>query len=152
MQGRSLVPLLRGDDPEAVGWRTETYYRYWEHLDGIHHVAAHRGIRTRDRKLVHYYGSGCGQSGASEEVIPEEWELFDLVEDPGEMTSVHDDPRYADDVSRLRAELDRLATELGDTIPPARTAPSSARTAPSSARTAPDATEQPGPTTEKEQS
>jgi arylsulfatase A-like enzyme len=117
MQGRSMVPLLAGADASAIGWRETAYYRYWEHLDGIHRVAAHRGVRTRDRKLVHYYGSGCGQPGASTEEIPEEWELFDLITDPHELRSVHDDPAYADDLTRLRAELDRLATELGDTIP-----------------------------------
>jgi arylsulfatase A-like enzyme len=117
MQGRSLVPLLGGADPTGVGWRTAAYYRYWEHLDGSHNVAAHRGVRTRDRKLVHYYGSGCGQPGASDREIPEEWELFDLTVDPRELHSVHDDPAYADDLARLRAELDRLAYALGDEIP-----------------------------------
>jgi arylsulfatase A-like enzyme len=117
MQGRSLVPLLAGTDPAEIGWRASTYYRYWEHLDGIHRVAAHRGIRTRDRKLVHYYGSGCGQPGASEETTAPEWELFDLERDPAELRSVYDDPAYADDVARLTDALDRLAAELGDTIP-----------------------------------
>ena len=84
---------------------------------GAELVAAHRGVRTRDRKLVHYYGSGCGQPGASEQRTPEEWELFDLERDPAEMHSVHDDPAYAEDLARLRAELDRLARELGDDIP-----------------------------------
>jgi arylsulfatase A-like enzyme len=117
MQGRSMRPLLTGADPQAVGWRESAYYRYWEHLDGSHHVAAHRGIRTRDRKLVHYYGSGCGQPGASDRTTPQEWELFDLVRDPRELHSVHDDPAYADDLARMRRELDELAAELGDTIP-----------------------------------
>jgi len=117
MQGRSLVPLLAGADPDEIGWRASTYYRYWEHLDGCHRVAAHRGIRTRDRKLVHYYGSGCGQPGASEETTEVEWELFDLERDPAELRSVYDDPAYAGDVDRLTAALDRLARDLGDTIP-----------------------------------
>ncbi len=117
MQGRSLVPLLAGKDPDTVGWREETYYRYWEHLDGSHHVAAHRGLRTRDRKLVHYYGSGCDQPGASRQETPAEWELFDLEADPEELHSVHDDPAYADDVRRLTEALDRLAHELGDDVP-----------------------------------
>ncbi len=117
MQGRSMVPLLAGGPGAAADWRESTYYRYWEHLDGSHHVAAHRGVRTRDRKLVHYYGSGCGQPGASDERTPEEWELFDLERDPAELHSVHDDPSYAADLARLRAELDRLATALDDDIP-----------------------------------
>lgn len=117
MQGRSMRPLLTGADPQAVGWRESTYYRYWEHLDGSHGVAAHRGIRTRTRKLVHYYGSGCDQPGASARTTAHEWELFDLERDPRELHSVHEDPAYADDLARLRGELDGLARELGDTIP-----------------------------------
>jgi arylsulfatase A-like enzyme len=117
MQGRSLVPLLDGADPTAIGWRTSAYYRYWEHFDGCHNVAAHRGVRTHDRKLVHYYGSGCGQPGASDRETTPEWELFDLTADPLELRSVHRDPAYAGDLARLRAELDRLADELGDDVP-----------------------------------
>jgi arylsulfatase A-like enzyme len=117
MQGRSMVPLLAGATADDAGWREQTYYRYWEHLDGSHHVAAHRGVRTRDRKLVHYYGSGCDQPGASAQTTAEEWELFDLERDPRELHSVHDDPAYAGDLARLRAALDDLARELGDTIP-----------------------------------
>ena len=117
MQGRSMVPLLGGASAEESGWREQTYYRYWEHLDGSHHVAAHRGVRTRTRKLVHYYGSGCDQPGASAEETAEEWELFDLERDPRELHSVHDDPAYADDLARLRTALDDLARDLGDTVP-----------------------------------
>ncbi|HSE71840.1 MAG TPA: sulfatase [Nocardioidaceae bacterium] len=128
MQGRSLVPLLAGADPAEAGWRRETYYRYWEHLDGCHHVAAHRGIRTPDRKLVHYYGSGCAQPGASSRPTPVEWELFDLVADPQELRSVYDDPAYAADVAALSAALDRLATDLGDDLPVPAVAATTPRT------------------------
>ena len=117
MQGRSMVPLLAGAPAAEVGWRETAYYRYWEHLDGCHRVAAHRRVRTRDRKLVHYYGSGCGQLGASAAETAQEWELFDLQRDPSELHSVHDHPAYAQDLARLRAELDALATDLGDTVP-----------------------------------
>ncbi|MGH3369711.1 MAG: sulfatase/phosphatase domain-containing protein, partial [Nocardioidaceae bacterium] len=118
MQGRSMRPLLEGADSDEADWRTAAYYRYWEHLDGIHHVAAHRGVRTRDRKLVHYYGSGCGQPGASETRTEPEWELFDLDKDPEELRSVVDDPTYADDLEQMRSLLDRLASELADELPP----------------------------------
>jgi arylsulfatase A-like enzyme len=117
MQGRSMVPLLGGASSTDAGWRESAYYRYWEHLDGCHRVAAHRGLRTHDRKLVHYYGSGCGQPGASAEETGEEWELFDLERDPRELHSVLDDPDYASDLARLRAELDAVALSLGDTVP-----------------------------------
>jgi arylsulfatase A-like enzyme len=118
MQGRSMRPLLAGESAAAADWRTAAYYRYWEHLDGCHRVAAHRGVRTRDRKLVHYYGSGCGQPGASEEHTEPEWELFDLDRDPREMCSVASDPAYAEDLAQLRSLLDELAAGIGDDLPP----------------------------------
>jgi arylsulfatase A-like enzyme len=115
MQGRSLVPLLWGDRPRD--WRTSMYYRYWMHLDGSHGVWAHRGVRTHRHKLVHYYADGLGQPGAAAEPRPEAWELFDLEADSWELRSVHDDPDHADDLGRLRAELTRLAAEVGDLEP-----------------------------------
>ena len=115
MQGRSLVPLLRGERPGD--WRTSLYYRYWMHLDGSHGVWAHRGVRTHRHKLVHYYGEGLDQPGAGSEVKPEEWELFDLEADPFELHSLHDDPAHGDLLARLRGELGRLSDDVGDTAP-----------------------------------
>jgi arylsulfatase A-like enzyme len=126
MQGRSLVPLLRGDAVDD--WRTSMYYRYWMHLDGSHGVPAHRGVRTHRYKLVHYYGDGLGQPGAGTETRPEEWELFDLRTDPFELTDLHADPAHADLVAELRAELRRLSDEVGDTAPEADPRRAPART------------------------
>src|SRR5688500_4772746 len=115
MQGRSLWPLLRGERP--ADWRTSMYYRYWMHLDGSHGVWAHRGVRTERHKLVHYYGDALEQPGAVDEPRPEEWELFDLVADPFELRSMHDDPAHAGLLAELRAELERLSDEVGDVAP-----------------------------------
>jgi arylsulfatase A-like enzyme len=112
MQGRSLVPLLRGERP--ADWRASMYYRYWEHDDGSHHVPAHYGIRTDRHKLVFYYGDGLGVPGASSIRTPPEWEMFDLARDPGELTSVHADPAYAPVRAALDAELARLQDAVGD--------------------------------------
>jgi arylsulfatase A-like enzyme len=115
MQGRSLRPLLKGERPS--GWRSSMYYRYWMHMDGSHGVWAHRGVRTHRHKLVHYYGEALGQPGAVDDPKPEEWELFDLLEDPFELHSLHDDPAHAGVLADLRAELDRLSHEVGDVVP-----------------------------------
>ena len=93
------------------------YYRYWMHVDGSHGVWAHRGVRTHRHKLVHYYGEALGQPGAVDDPKPEEWELFDLVEDPFELHSLHDDPAHVGVFADLRAELDRLSHEVGDVVP-----------------------------------
>lgn len=92
MQGRSLVPLLRGETP--ADWRRSFYYHYYE-FPGPHHVARHYGVRTERHKLIHFYELG-------------EWELYDLEKDPDERRSVYADPAYAEAVAELKKELDRL--------------------------------------------
>ena len=92
MQGQSLIPLLQGRTPED--WRTSVYYHYYEY-PAVHMVQRHYGVRTDRYKLIHYY-------------LIDEWELFDLEEDPVEMQSVFDDPEYADVRLELEAELERL--------------------------------------------
>jgi arylsulfatase A-like enzyme len=92
MQGRSLVPLLRGERPGD--WRDAIYYHYYE-FPGAHSVQRHYGVRTDRHKLIHYYTIG-------------EWELFDLQTDPDELRSVYDDPEY----SVIRADLENRLQEL----------------------------------------
>ena len=92
MQGRSLVPLLRGEDP--ADWRTSVYYHYYEY-PAVHSVRRHYGVRTARYKLIHYYNLG-------------EWELFDLEADPDELINLYDDPAHADLVADLEVELARL--------------------------------------------
>ncbi|HSJ13292.1 MAG TPA: sulfatase [Longimicrobiales bacterium] len=91
MQGRSLVPLLRGERPP--NWRDAIYYQYYEH--GAHGVPRHYGIRTDRYKLIHYPTTG-------------EWELFDLREDPDELRSVYDDPARAALVEELKTRMQQL--------------------------------------------
>lgn len=92
MQGRSIVPLLRGERP--ADWRDAIYYQYYE-FPGVHAVQRHYGVRTDRYKLIHYY-------------LIDEWELFDLQTDPDELASVYDDPDYAE----VRAELEERLAEL----------------------------------------
>ena len=107
MQGDSFRRNLQGDTP--ADWRQSFYYRYFMHCAGGHHVYAHYGVRTHRHKLIYYYEPEPG---------PQEWELFDLVQDPLELQSVYDDPRYADVVADLKDELARLRSEVGDQTNP----------------------------------
>ncbi len=92
MQGESLVPLLRGDEPEA--WRDSLYYHYHE-FPAVHMVNRHYGVRTERYKLMRFYQL-------------DEWEMYDLRQDPDELRSVYDDPAYAEVASELKQELNRL--------------------------------------------
>jgi arylsulfatase A-like enzyme len=92
MQGASLLPLLKGESP--ADWRTSLYYHYYEY-PGVHDVARHYGVTTGRHKLIHFYHN-------------DEWELFDLEQDPHELRSLYNDPAAADVQQILMAELQRL--------------------------------------------
>lgn len=100
LHGRSLVPLLRGR-PEA-SWRNSFLYEYYE-FPGSHMVRKNRGVRAERWKYIHYWES------------PEEFELYDLKNDPREVNNLYGNPRYADRVKELRDEMARLRKETGDT-------------------------------------
>jgi len=112
MQGRSFRPIADGD--RVDDWRTEMYYRYWEHDDSFHHVWAHYGLRTEQHKLIYYYADGLGLPNTSDRIFEPEWELFDLAADPHELNSVHDDPAYAEIRAALEARLAAAQKEVGD--------------------------------------
>lgn len=112
MQGRSFRANAAGHT--AADWRTSMYYRYWMHNDPDHHVPAHYGIRTKDYKLIYYYGKPLGMKGAFEPATAPEWEFYDLREDIREMKNRYGDPAYREIVEKLKTELKRLQSEIGD--------------------------------------
>ncbi|MEZ6056739.1 MAG: sulfatase [Planctomycetaceae bacterium] len=125
MQGRSFAPALEGKPLE--NWRTATYYRYWMHL--MHHDnPAHFGIRTTDYKLIFYYGRATDEADYGKltmpwlkatsfkiEPTPPAWEFYDLRTDPHENQNEYANPRYADVIRDLKAQLQKTREELGET-------------------------------------
>jgi len=104
MQGRSIVPILKGRTP--ADWRRSFYYHYYE-FPGSHSVARHYGVTTGRHKLIHFYGPSHIK-GETYDL----WELFDLEKDPNELRSVYDHPAYAEIQDKLHKELQRLRKEL----------------------------------------
>ena len=104
MQGRSLVPLLRGKMPGD--WRKSHYYHYYE--AGGHGVPVHFGVTDGRFKLIRF----------PDEAI-DAWEFFDLESDPMELRSRYGDPEFGDRIKAMKTELRRLQDELkvpaGDT-------------------------------------
>jgi arylsulfatase A-like enzyme len=113
VQGRSMMPLLDGAEDGGAGWPDELYYRFWMHLTD-HDTPAHFGIRTRQHKLIFFYGLPLDTSDGVPEPTPPAWELYDLDRDPGETRNVYHDPAYAGTVRRLEARLRALRREAGD--------------------------------------
>lgn len=123
MQGESFINTLQGKEEE--NWRTTTYYRYWMHL--IHqYVPAHFGVRSKDYKLIFYYGrhylprseqlkhywkNVIGIDGES----PHTWEFYDLINDPQELHNRYNDPAYKEIIAELKAELRKQREDLNET-------------------------------------
>ncbi|MBK7712031.1 MAG: sulfatase [Bacteroidales bacterium] len=99
MQGRSMVPVLKGKTP--ADWRKEHYYHYYEY-PGSHMVKRHYGISTERYKLIHFYYD------------IDEWELFDLQSDPMELKNVYYDPSYSDVKKDLYQRLTGLMKKYKD--------------------------------------
>ncbi len=94
MQGRSLRPILDNAGKTPEDWREAVYYHYYEY-PAEHKVKRHYGIRTNEYKLMHFYND------------IDEWELYDMKNDPKEMKNIYNDPAYAE----IRAELHTLLEE-----------------------------------------
>ncbi len=90
IQGHSLVPIFE-DSSRSV--RESLYYGYYEL--GEHAVPQHFGVRTKTMKLFYLPST-------------EQWQLFDLVQDPSEMINLSGRPDYAGVESDLRKEYERL--------------------------------------------
>ena len=99
MQGKSLVPLMKGEQPED--WRKSLYYHYYEY-PGIHLVRRHEGVVNKRYKLIRFYGPDVPNG--------EEWELYDRESDPNEMKSIYNNPEQMHRIAEMKKELQRLRT------------------------------------------
>ncbi|WP_262511281.1 sulfatase family protein [Lutibacter citreus] len=127
MQGRSFINTLKSK--EEKDWRIATYYRYWMHM--IHHwVPAHFGIRTKDYKLIfyygkhylpstefknHYWGKTSKDSLRVQSQTPPAWEFYNLKNDPEELNNRYYDPEYQGIITQLKEELKKQRIELNET-------------------------------------
>ncbi len=104
MQGKSLMPIFEGHVP--TDWQKSMYYHYYEFAPP-HWVLPNYGIRTERYKLIYYYTIN-------------EWELFDLKNDPGEMESLFKmggmevKHGYEDVLKDLLAQLTQLREKYKD--------------------------------------
>ena len=108
MQGHSFKSICEtGNEP--ANWTNEAYYRYWMHM-AHHDNPGHVGIRTKQFKLIYYYGAdyqGINQT-------PPAWELYDMKRDPHELNNLYDDPSYRDKMKDLKKRLAALRKRVGD--------------------------------------
>jgi len=98
MQGASVVPLLKGEEP--ADWRKSIYYHYYEY-PSVHMVPRHNGIRTNRYKLMHFYEF-------------DEWEFYDLKADPDEYNNLYENSNYQTLIKRIKNQLKGLEKHYED--------------------------------------
>lgn len=98
MHGKSVVPLLKGENPDD--WRKSIYYHYYEY-PSVHMVPRHYGVRTERYKLMYFYQF-------------DEWEFYDLKEDPDELQNEFGNEKYAEQIAACKKELTRLRELYND--------------------------------------
>ena len=108
MQGRSFKSICEtGKEPKD--WSNEAYYRYWMHM-AHHDNPGHVGIRTKEFKLIYYYGADYQGKNQT----PPAWELYDMKKDPFESNNLYDDPMYKEKRENLKKRLSALRKKVGD--------------------------------------
>jgi hypothetical protein len=96
MRGRDFGPLLR---QEEIEWENPLFYEYW--VDLVHSVPTMIATRDDRYKLVSY------------PELDDIDELYDLQEDPFELTNLAGDPDFADIQTKLKERLLEQAKATG---------------------------------------
>jgi N-acetylglucosamine-6-sulfatase len=102
-QGKSLVPLLRGEQPP---WRKSVLIEYYSDtvFPRIRNMG-YQAVRTERYKYIHYLE------------LPGMDELYDLESDPHELDNLIGSARERDLLPALQAELARLQKETAYEAP-----------------------------------
>jgi arylsulfatase A-like enzyme len=95
LQGRSFRSVLEGKTP--TDWRNAHYYHYYGQYD----VPAHYGVRTSNHKLIHYYKQ-------------DNWELYDMLNDPQELRNIYNQPEQSKVVEQLKTMLKVMQNKYED--------------------------------------
>lgn len=98
MQGKSILPLLKGNKRNI---RQAAYYHYYE--NGEHAVSPHFGVSDGRYKLIRFYKRVEG------------WEFFDLKNDPSEMNNRYQDKKYKKQIAKMKKLLLEQIDSLDDT-------------------------------------
>ena len=100
MQGRSLVPLLKGSQPE---WRSSFLIElYSDNVFPRIVKMGYKAVRNQRWKYIHY----LELNGMDE--------LYDLKTDPYEMKNLINEPTAKEPLDEMKRELERLLNETGD--------------------------------------
>jgi N-acetylglucosamine-6-sulfatase len=102
IHGQSWVKLVREGDPT---WRKSWFYEY-NYEKQFPYTPNVRAVRTDTFKYIHYpHGDGSPDKHMAE--------LYDIQNDPTEWENLIANPKYAEKLAELKAELARLMAATG---------------------------------------
>lgn len=93
MQGLSFTGLF--SEKNTFPKRDALYYHFYD-FPAFHMVKRHYGVRTERYKLIHFYDD------------IDEWEFYDLKEDPREENNLYGVSKYQDEINKMKIKLDSL--------------------------------------------
>ena len=102
MQGLSLKTIMLNS--KAILSRKYLYYHYYEYPEIYHHVLPHLGIRGERYKLIYFY-------------TVDEWELYDLQNDPYEQQNLIRDSRFQSLLEQMKNDLNEVRNQYDDHVP-----------------------------------
>lgn len=112
MDGKSLVPLMRGED---VVLHEDLFLSFTcLGVNDIYEPYPIRAVVTRQYKLIHYLNHEIDPPKGSGVSRSPEYLLFDLAADPQEAVNLADDPEYGGVRMEMQTRLDRRVLEVGD--------------------------------------
>ena len=110
MQGRSLVPLLRGNSQD---WPRDFFYEHYFRPSGLktneNNIPRSEGLRSERWKYVHYFDER-----------PTYEQLFDLAKDPHEVNNLAGNPRHDETLEAMRRRMQVLRAQAGPPWNPRR--------------------------------
>ena len=112
MHGKSFKSILE-TGKESENSKKAAYYHYWMHM-ASHDNPGHIAIRTKQYKLIQFYGTKMNEDKPQ---TPPGWEFYDLKNDPSEDNNIYDNPAYKTVISDLKKQLKQLRKEYGEDNP-----------------------------------
>ena len=108
VHGVAMQPILAGDTPD--NWRSDILYQYFDGgipvtAPGPYNMPRHDGVRDKRYKLINFYDHDA-------------WEFYDLKIDPREVSNRYNDPRYQEEINRLKKRLVALKKQYNVGEPP----------------------------------
>jgi N-sulfoglucosamine sulfohydrolase len=112
MDGKNMLPLLDGKKTDI---HDDIFLSFTAlGVTGVYEPYPIRGVVTKQYKLLHYLNHEIDPPKGSEVEKADEYQLFDLLNDPQEEKNLFDDPQFQDIQKDMLGRLAKWQDKVGD--------------------------------------